>query len=102
MSEFASEMIGKKVIVRTYSAGVHYGILGARNGSEVLLNNTRRIWYWDKAFTLSKVAESGIDKKNSKISVTIPEILLTEAIEIIPVSEAAAENLDNLKAHSPE
>lgn len=97
-----AHLIGKPVIIRTYSAGVHFGILDARQGAEVRLKDTRRIWYWNKAFTLSKVALDGIDHHSSKLSVTIPEIVLTEAIEIIPVSANAAQNIATAAAHSPE
>lgn len=91
-------MIGKKVIVRTHSAGVHFGTLAAKDGKEVVLRDARRIWYWEGAFTLSAVAVSGVGNK-SKLSVSVPEILLTEAIEIIPCSEEATEALQKLKAH---
>lgn len=92
-------MIGKQVIVRTYSAGVHFGELASRNGKEVVLKDARRLWYWEGAFTLSAVAESGVAAR-SKLSVAVPEIVLTEAIEIIPCSEAAIANLRALKAHA--
>ena len=91
-------MIGQDVIIRTYSAGVHFGTLAARDGKEVTLTNARRIWYWEGAFTLSAVAQSGVNK-NSRLSVAVPEILLTEAIEIIPCSKAASANLRALAAH---
>jgi hypothetical protein len=91
-------MIGKDVIVRTYSAGVHFGTLKSKKKKEVVLTNARRIWYWEGAFTLSRVAEKGV-AKTSKLSVVIPEIMLTEAIEIIPCTEAAITNLRALKAH---
>jgi hypothetical protein len=97
-----AHLIGKHVIIRTYSAGVHFGILDARQGAEVRLTDTRRIWYWNKAFTLSKVAADGIDQSTSKLSVTIPEIVLTEAIEIIPVSAPVALNIATAAAHCPE
>lgn len=97
-----AHMIGKPVIIRTYSAGVHYGILDARQGAEVRLKDTRRIWYWNKAFTLSKLATDGLDAESSKLSVVIPEIVLTEAIEIIPVAKKAAASISKAKAHSPE
>lgn len=92
------EMIGKKIIVRTYSAGVHFGTLVSRDGREVVLQAARRIWYWEGAFTLSAVAKTGVGE-NSKLSVTVDEILLTEAIEIIPCTEDAAANLERLQAH---
>lgn len=40
------DLIGKKVVVRTYSAGVHVGTLSEREGKEVMLVDARRIWRW--------------------------------------------------------
>jgi len=91
-------MIGKDVIVRTYSAGVHFGVLESHNGKEVKLSNARRIWCWEGAFTLSAVSQYGVSTK-SKLSIEVPEIILTEAIEIIPCSPEAASNLRLLTAH---
>jgi hypothetical protein len=90
-------MIGKLVLVRTYSAGVHIGTLHSRDGKEVVLRDASRLWYWKGAFTLSAVALIGIDSKNSRMSIAVPEILLTEAIEILPVSDTARETFDATK-----
>lgn len=76
------------VIVRTYSAGVHVGELKSRKGKEVVLVNARRLWKWCGAFTLSEVAVEGI-KNGSKPSIAVPEILLTEAIEVIKATPGA-------------
>jgi len=89
---------GTEVIVRTYSAGVHFGKLVSHKGKEVILRDARRIWQWSGAFTLSAVATKGVDS-NSKLSVVVPSILLTEAIEIIPCNKEAVNNLRSLKAH---
>lgn len=78
---------GPDVLVRTHSAGVHIGTLKSRDGKEVVLENARRLYSWSGAFTLSAVATKGVDRKNSRISVAVPEILLTETIEIMPVLE---------------
>jgi hypothetical protein len=83
-------MIGKTCIVRTYSAGVFLGTIKERNGKEVLLENARRIWYWDGAASLSQLANDGTSKPQScKFPAAVSEVLLTEAIEIIPATEAA-------------
>lgn len=92
-------MIGKYVIVRTYSAGVHFGKLKSRKGKEVVLTSARRIWHWSGAFTLNSVATEGI--KDGRIPVAVPEILLTEAIEIIPCSAKAAKQLREFAVHAP-
>lgn len=89
-------MIGKFVIVRTYSAGVHAGTLAAHAGTEVQLTGARRIWYWKGANTLHEIALRGVDKKGSKVSEPVQSILLTEAIEIIPATAEAAENLGSV------
>jgi hypothetical protein len=83
-------MIGKTCIVRTYSAGVFLGTVKERNGKEVLLTEARRIWYWDGAASLSQLANEGTSKPgNCKFPAPVAEVLLTEAIEIIPATEAA-------------
>lgn len=79
--------VGPEVIVRTYSAGVHIGTIKSREGQEVVLVNARRLWSWRGAFTLNVVATEGVDRKNSRISKSVPEITLLQAIEIIPVLE---------------
>lgn len=86
--------MNRYVLVRTYSAGVHFGYLQAVEGMGVILSNARRLWCWDNAFTLSKVSTEGVGK-NSKISCKVAEIALSEAIEIIPMEERARVCLEN-------
>lgn len=89
------DLIGKKVVVRTYSAGVHVGELRERDGREVLLADARRIWRWRGANTINEIATRGIDsaKKSSytRVSDPSPQNLLTEAIEIVPMTPQAWE-----------
>jgi hypothetical protein len=84
------------VLVRTYSAGVHFGELKSRDGKEVVLTNARRLWSWRGACSLSQVAIDGVAEE-SKISVAVPEITLTEAIEIIPMSRNASDSMIRIK-----
>lgn len=92
-----SHMIGKRVIVRTYSAGVHYGTLAQRDGVEVLLRDARRIWRWYGANTLSEVSLRGVDVSQSRVSETVSEIVLLGAIEVCPCADAAISSLDGAK-----
>jgi len=86
------------VIVRTYSAGVHAGQLSLRDGKEVVLKNSRRIWYWDGAASLSQLAVDGTSKPDRcKFPCEVPEITLTEAIEIIPCTEKAQASIKGVK-----
>lgn len=77
---------GSRVLVRTNSAGVHYGTLESREGQEIHLSNARRIWSWSGALSLSEIALNGFDIKNSKLSVAVEEIILPTAIEVIAIS----------------
>jgi len=88
------ELTDNYVIVRTFSAGVFAGNLKSRDGKEVVLNNARRIWYWDGAASLSQLAVDGTSKPNNcKFPVELPEITLTEAIEIIPCTKKAQKSI---------
>ena len=84
------DLIGKVCVVRTYSAGVFLGEVVRREGKEVHLKNARRMWYWDGAASLSQLATEGTSApKKCKFPAAVPDVLLTEAIEFIPASEAA-------------
>ena len=88
------KMIGKYCMVRTYSAGVFAGTLAERKGKEARLANARRIWYWAGAASLSQLAIKGTSKpKECKFPAEVPEVLLTEVIEIIPISDAARKSI---------
>jgi len=88
------KFLGRHVVVRTYSAGVHIGTLTEIEGQSVVLTDARRLWQWGGAFTLSEVAIVGIKPKDSRMTVAVPEILLTQAVEIIPTTEAARRTFD--------
>ncbi len=82
------------VIVRTYSAGVFAGNLISQKGKEVKLKNARRIWYWSGAASLSQLAMEGTSKpENCKFPVEMNEVILTEAIEIIPTTRIAEQSI---------
>jgi hypothetical protein len=78
---------GPESIIRTFSAGVHIGTVLSRAGTEVELLNARRLWFWKGAFTLNEVATRGVNRKESRISASVPRIILTQAVEIIPIAE---------------
>lgn len=86
------------VMCRTYSAGVFYGELKHREGKEVELLNARRVWYWDGAASLSQLAQSGTSKPEScKFPEPVTSVILTEVIEIIPITEEALITLNSVE-----
>lgn len=90
--------VGKKVIIRTNSAGVWFGILDQKAGKEVILSNARRMWRYfaAKSISLSGVAIHGINQEKSKICPAIDKQWL-EAIEIISLTEKAIESIEGAK-----
>lgn len=77
-------MVGRRCLIRTYSAGVHIGDVVAANEMEVHLKNALRLWKWeDGGLSLSAVANNGI--KKGRLNET-GEVYLTNVIEIIPTT----------------
>ena len=92
--DIASHYKGKYCIFRTYSAGVFFGILKERSGLECIIAKCRRIWSWEGAFTLSKIASNGVSE--AKLSIEEPEKLATQVIEIIPCTEMSTKQLTEM------
>lgn len=82
----------KLVVVRTYGAGVHVGLLVRRDGQDVSLVESRRLWRWRGANTLSEVALMGVSEDYTRLAEPVSCDLPT-AIEVIEVAEAAAPSL---------
>lgn len=89
------DFTGKKVIVRGDRSGVFFGLLAEREGKEVRLENCRRIWYWAGAASISQLASEGTKVPGEcKFTVRVEDIIITDAIEIIPCTDAAAASIE--------
>ena len=92
------------VMIRTYSAGVHYGYLHKKestlSGIEVELVQARRVWSWSGAASLSQLAMEGTSKPDDcKFPCFVNAIILV-AIEIIPMTVKAVNSLNKVKIWS--
>lgn len=85
--------VGRYVLLRCYSAGVHCGWLVSQDGDQAVLREARRLWSWTAkdGIALSGVAIHGL--KAGKVDTLVPEIALTGVIETIPCSDAARESI---------
>lgn len=84
----------KYVIARGSGSGVHAGYLVSRTGSEVVLREARRIWYWKGAATLSELAEKGTSApKDCKFPCAVSEITKLDVCELLSVSDKARESI---------
>ena len=80
-------MLGRRCLIRTYSAGVHIGDVVYANEMELKLENALRLWKWEGGgLSLSAVANNGI--KGGRLNRT-GEVYLTNVIEIIPTTKEA-------------
>lgn len=84
-------------IVRCDRAGVFFGKIKSREGREVTMTNARRLWRWDGANELCQMANEGTSRpKNCKFSVHVGEIVLLDAIEIIPCTTEAIASIEGV------
>jgi hypothetical protein len=85
------------VIVRTYSAGVFYGEIVSRKGQEVVMQNARRLWYWDGAASLSELAQRGTSKpENCKFPVCVDRVELLQVIEVLSTTVSAQISIEGV------
>lgn len=93
-SEPPHPFVGKYVICRCHSAGVHAGYLVSQAGDQAILRGSRRLWSWKTkgGIALSGLAMHGFE--SGKVDTLLPEIALTGVIETIPCSDVARETID--------
>jgi len=90
--------IGKKVIVRADKAGVFFGTLTKKEGSEVQLSNARKLYHWSGAAAVEQIAVDGVANADScKFTVVNNEITVNNYIQILTCTEKAITNLENVK-----
>lgn len=93
-----SPFIGKDVVVRTCSAGVFYGCLEQMEGTEAVVSNARRVWYWAGAASLSQLSVDGTSKpEECHFPTPVALVHLTEVIEVLPLTPKAKQSLDNVE-----
>lgn len=99
--EKQKDYIGRYVIVRCRDAGVHAGVLADYENRNVKLKESRRLWYFKckTGHSLSGVALHGLTDE-SKIAGELPDIILSDACEIIPVSEESERSIRDAKEYN--
>lgn len=86
-------------MVRTQSAGVFVGRLESPEGTDVVLLDARRMWYWQGAASLSELATRGTSKPSGcKFPAPVSRIHLFGVIEILDVTTAAMTSIRSVPA----
>lgn len=87
------------VIVRSQGAGVHFGYLKGKTGNQVSLVQSRRLWYWEGACSLSQLAVTGPKKpKTCRFALTVEKIEILNVLEILYVTKEAEEVILSVEA----
>jgi hypothetical protein len=93
----STKVVPRYVIVRSVNAGCFAGTLTSRNGDSVTLENSRRLWYWSGAASLSQLAVDGThDPNNCKFPVAIPYHEVLGICEIIDVTDKARASIESV------
>lgn len=92
----------ERVVIRSYGAGVFFGYLKEQkaelNGVNVVLLKAKRIHYWEGACSLTQIAMEGTKSPQScRITEPIERQFIANVIEILPLTEKASKNLDEVK-----
>src|SRR3990167_1225968 len=100
MRKKGEDMATKKkrfVIVRSHTAGVHFGELVSVKKDCVTLKNSRRLWKWSGA-SLSQVASEGPASGENKfgIPVTQTDLISPQGFEIAYCSSVATEKIKSI------
>ena len=88
------DQVGKKVIVRTYSAGVYYGTLLEKHLNECYVVNARRLWRFEcnVGIELGDVSINGI-RSDSRIGPVVEKVWLMP-IEILNTSSKCQSDIE--------
>jgi hypothetical protein len=85
-------------IIRCDRSGVFAGNIKEQNGQEVTITNARCLWRWEGAASLMQMAVDGTSAPNEcKFTVTVPEITVLDAIQILPCSKKAEKSIRGVK-----
>lgn len=95
------ELLGKKVIVRSFGAGVFYGTLAEAENSNgnwtAELRDCRRIWSWQGACSLSQLSLEGTKKpQECKFSVMEYSVVVSGIVEFHGCSEEAVKSIESV------
>ena len=80
---------GNYVIVRSNMAGVLCGTLESKTGTEVVLTDARKIYSWRGANTVEDIAIKGVDAENSRITVSVAEIVIDDVCQVLVATKEA-------------
>lgn len=95
-------LIGKKVLIRSYGAGVFFGTLNEAERTydkyTVEMLNVRRLWRWSGACSITQLAVDGAaNPSGCRFTITEPSIVVSSVIEIHECSEKSITSIESVE-----
>jgi hypothetical protein len=78
----------QRVLIRSEKSGVWFGELVYRRGSEVTLNNARKVWSWKGANTTSELSLRG-PQSGSRIAEPVDGAIILGVCEVLVATPEA-------------
>jgi len=91
--------IGKKVVARFDKAGVFFGTLIEETETSVILQNVRKLWYWEGACAVEQLAEDGVHPdfvEKCKFTVTVSNMKIYNQIQILLCTDKAIKSIEGV------
>ncbi len=82
----------KYFIVRADRAGVFFGKIKEQTDTSVTMTDVRKIHYWERAAAVEEISQNGVGG-GSRLTVVVPEMKISNPIQVIACSEKATETL---------
>ena len=92
-----TELIGKKIIARIDRAGVFHGTLDHIDNDIIRMTDTRRIYYWNGALSVTDMAANGLTGGKISAPVTKVEFMTDKVIELNECSDNANISIESIK-----
>ena len=90
-------LLNKRVIARIDRAGVFHGTLDYIDNEIIRLKDTRRIYYWNGALSVTDMAAKGLTGGRISIPVTTVEFMSDKIVEINECSDEATKSIESIK-----
>lgn len=90
-------LLNKRVIARIDRAGVFHGTLDYIDNEIIRLKDTRRIYYWNGALSVTDMAAKGLTGGKISIPVTTVEFMSDKIVEINECSDEATKSIEAIK-----
>lgn len=92
-----NKLIGTHVIVRSHLAGVFFGVLTAKEGEELTLQDARKFFYFAGANTVEDIATQGaLNVHECKLTVPVKTIVISKFDQMLPCTEESIKQINSI------